>query len=62
MHLRLDSWRTQKVAEAKLSVVRGAQADNEARQREQDREDLEAHRLSVCRNDAAAMYGHSFAL
>jgi len=36
--LRLDSWREQKIAEAKLQTVLAARADEDARLRELDRE------------------------
>ena len=38
--VRLDSWREQRVAEAKLESAKQALADEEARIREQEREDL----------------------
>ena len=41
--LRLDSWRKQKVAEAKLETVLAARADEDARLRELDREAVQEH-------------------
>lgn len=41
--LRLDSWRQQRVAEAKLETVLAARADEEARLRELDREAVSTH-------------------
>lgn len=41
--LRLDSWRKQKLAEAKLSTVLAARADEDARLRELDREAVQSY-------------------
>lgn len=60
--MKLDSWRAEKLREAKKKVAELAKADEEARIREQDREALQRYKKDLQLSQLKADYTHSFVL
>ena len=60
--MRLDHWRKEKLVEAKKKIVASAQADEEARVREQDREALGRYKRKMREQEIRDEYTHNFIL
>lgn len=60
--MRLDSWRSERLKEAKRKVAELARADEEARTREEDREALQRHKKNMQLSQLQDEFTHGFVL